>query len=184
MVADPSVCDTKVNAGGGARLADFPGMKEGKMNLPEDDWIDMFLDQEADPHFLYYTRFHLGQIRGDELIRGLRNPYRDPPRSIIGTADGNVYPARSRDEAFVFTGTLWPYIPFEFNSQQYGGMCDPVGAYVHYPNRVTLNVKDKTFLVNGNRFYIIKDGKGRYELPDGTKFDVFYWLFGDLPEDQ
>ena len=123
-----------------------------------DEWRDYFL--KSDPHFLYHTREHIGP----------RHPYRGPPRSIIGTADGKIYPLKSESELFISHGSVGAYEKFEFDGEKYPGMGE-IKSIVTFPSYPQKTVMDTS------QFYILTDDKGRYKLPSGQSFDAYYELY-------
>lgn len=156
-VADPTVCDTSESVDD-FLYADFPE------NMDKNEWLEMFLN--ADPHFIYHTR--------EQLFT--RDPFIGPPRSIMGTIDGKVFPMKSEEEYYKRYGTVTGNKPFEFNGQKYEGMCYGVGD-------TQVRLEDDTFgRLWFTQFYILPDKKGRYELDDGQKFDVFYIIKGRWQE--
>ncbi|MCH8004037.1 MAG: hypothetical protein IH934_05400 [Nanoarchaeota archaeon] len=156
-VADPAVCESPKS------VDDYPMLNFPK-NMDKNEWLKLFLN--ADPHFIYHTR--------EKLIT--QAPYTGPPRSLIGTIDGKVYPLKSEDGYFKIYGTVRENKPFEFNGQKHDGMCFGV-------EDTKVRLENNTFgkLVSP-QFYILPDYNGRYELNNGQRFDVFYQIRGRWQE--
>ena len=72
---------------------------------------------------------------------------------------------------FVSHGTVWSFDFFEFNGERHDGMCSAAG-----PPNIKFETEGKELFLSTDTFYILEDGNGRYALPNGTKFDVYYYL--------
>ena len=107
-------------------------------------------------------------------IFGVEPPYTGPPRSIMGTFDGEVFPLKSEEKNFESHGSVSGFKPFEFNGQKYWGMCNPIPCVTD--KYVTADVEGKTLIMSSSQFYILEDAAGRYELTNGSRFDVFHTL--------
>ena len=126
--------------------------------MEKDEWVELYLN--SSPYFIYHTRESTGP----------RFPYQGPPRSIIGTIGGNVYPMTSNTAPnFVSHGTVWTSDFFEFNGERHDGMCDAM-----IPTKIRLRIGDREFMSYMPGFYILEDSNGRYSLLDGIKFDIYY----------
>lgn len=156
MAADPYFCSRE--------------QVEMTQDIDIEGWLKIYL--EADPHFIYHTREHLGP----------RNPYVGPPRSIIGTIDGNVHPMISDEEHFISHGTVHGYEPFEFDNKKSEGMCQGNLIFGFDSEKNIFHIDVTTSLGNieakfySPTFYILQDTNGRYKLTEETKFDIFFRL--------
>jgi len=154
MTASPKYCDMdKITFE--AKYVNFEG-------IDKEEWLELFLASE--PRFVYHTK----EIGYFIPYRGKARsfiPYRGKARSIIAVND-NIFPMTMDTDRFIATGSVSGYEPFTYDGKHINGICYGVNNVKILINYENLHL-DKIFL-------ILKDGKGRYELKDGQKFDVFY----------
>lgn len=130
---------------------------EFTMPLEENEWLRVLNDYG--PIMIYHTRERTGKFK----------PYKGPPRSIAGTIDGRVFPMRSYRREFQTHGTVIGYESFEFDGKNHWGCYD-------HPARLQFRIGKERLITTAQQIYILIGENVRYNLADGTKFDVFYEL--------
>ncbi len=153
------------------------------LNFPDhpislEDWTDIYLD--GDMGIVYHTR------------EGEYNdvPYTGPARSLLGTSDGEVRPMvpQNDDARFENYGTVFgddPFLTYESNvggvyigdpeEHEGVGHTQPVDAtFEGTHSEYGMILSDDPYKYG--LFTVFMDENGRYDLPSGERYDIFYWL--------